>query len=552
MNAQQNPQQVSRKEAQLRELSKLHALSRDVQVPKLQKGGYTTADVEAFKEAIDTHVEHHWDTAYARQERQIEARSLAKPMTSDQKRRFEAELGRQEEKLLQAEIGGWRTDDFSVVKTLGQGGFGVVRLVQHKQSKEVFAMKQMQKTAFPKKNDLARLMAERKCLVALGGSGGQYFVQLYACFADDHHLFMIMEFLQGGDLISLLCDRKRLSEAETRFYIAELIEALGFIHELGFVHRDIKPDNICFSRQGHLKLLDFGLCKEVVDHYKESADFLKQLPSHHVMYDDNDEKVTVGEYLHSLEQDKRRHLNSWVGTPQYMAPEIVNRETYTKAVDFWAAGVVMYDCLVGSTPFNPRVGEAEPPQIQKADAVTRVIYKIQKWQHYFGKAVQRGRQAGYLKDPAVELLNSLVTPVQQRLAFAQIKQHKFFQNLQFGNLYQQTAPIIPKVSSTLDTSKFPQHKETPLPHWQNLSRTMDRIRYENFDFVSTVNTVKTPPQVAQAIRAEHQMPTLLSSKPGNAHDAHSAQKPTITNKLPNAAARNGHNTRLVPNAANRR
>ena len=84
---------------------------------------------------------------------------------------------------------------------------------------------------------------------------------------------MLMEFLQGGDLISILIERKRLTEAETRFYFAQLLEALDYIHSLGFVHRDIKPDNICFSRQGHLKLLDFGLCKEVMklDQFLESV-----------------------------------------------------------------------------------------------------------------------------------------------------------------------------------------------------------------------------------------------------------------------------------------
>eukprot|EP00392_Amoebophrya_sp_AT5.2_P016456 g16718.t1 len=422
-------------QAQLRELNKLQASSAHI-VPQKPKG-YTNLDLDAFKEAIDLHVEAHFEGAVARQNRAQEAKYHMKNMTEGQKKMFEKAMGKEEERVLKAEMGGWKTDDFSVVKTLGQGGFGVVRLVQHKHTREVYAMKQMQKSAFPKKNDLQRLMSERKCLVALATSAN-YFVQLNACFQDDHHLYMIMEFLQGGDLISLLCERKRLTESETRFYIAELVEALDHIHKLGFVHRDIKPDNICFSRSGHLKLLDFGLCKEVVDHWKESTELLRSLPPNHVLCDDNDQQYTVQEYLRNLEQDKRRHLNSWVGTPQYMAPEIVNRETYTKLVDFWAAGVVMYDCLVGSTPFNPRVGESEPPQIQKADAVTRVIYKIQKWQHYFNKALQRGRQASLLHADAVDLLNSLVTPVANRFGAEQIRAHRFFQGLKFHRLPDMT------------------------------------------------------------------------------------------------------------------
>ncbi|CAD7929357.1 unnamed protein product [Amoebophrya sp. A25] len=532
------------KEAQLRELNKLQALSANIQVPRSTGKGYTNLDVEAFKDAIDLHVENHFETAVARQQRQHDARQLSRGMTGEQRRMFDRELGKEEERVLRAEIGGWKTDDFAVVKTLGQGGFGVVRLVQHRGSRDVYAMKQMNKSAFPKKNDLQRLMSERKCLVALsnGSPASQFFVQLYACFHDDAHLYMIMEFLQGGDLISLLCERKRLSESETRFYIAELIEALDYIHSMGFVHRDIKPDNICFSRQGHLKLLDFGLCKEVVDHWKASTDFLKTLPPQHVLCDDNDQTVTVEDYLANLENDRRRHLNSWVGTPQYMAPEIVNRETYTKSVDFWAAGVVMYDCLVGSTPFNPRVGESEPPQIQKADAVTRVIYKIQKWQHYFSKAIQRGRQANYLPSNAVDLLGCLVTPTNLRLNADQIRQHRFFHGLNFGKLLSMPAPIVPRVSSSLDTSKFPQHKEVPLPHWQNLNRSMDRIRYEAFDF--TQCQAPDVHMIAAQVKNETQMPTLLEQRGQHAAATLAGNKASV--KMPQVTGQYKPTRGVVP------
>ena len=97
------------------------------------------------------------------------------------------------------------------------------------------------------------------------------------------------------------------------------------------------------------------------------------------------EPVTAGEYLRTLEEERRLHLNSWVGTPQYMAPEIVAREAYTKAVDFWAAGIVCYDCLVGSTPFNPRVGSGDPQEMHKMDAVSwlRALGALALRLHYF-------------------------------------------------------------------------------------------------------------------------------------------------------------------------
>lgn len=153
----------------------------------------------------------------------------------------------------------WRTDDFESVCVICKGSFGMVRLVKLVGSEppEYYALKQMKKSSCRRKNQRNGAFAERDLLA---DARSRWIVSLRATFLDQDHLYMVMEFLQGGDLLTHLQNRKTFSLEETRFYMAELLEALDTVHRSGFVHRDVKPDNIVLMANGHLKLLDFGLC----------------------------------------------------------------------------------------------------------------------------------------------------------------------------------------------------------------------------------------------------------------------------------------------------
>merc|ERR1719308_487959 len=148
-------------------------------------------------------------------------------------------------------------DDFDPIKVIGKGAFGEVRLVQKVDTGHVYAMKILRKAEMVEKEQVAHVRAERDILVE---ADHQWVVKMFFSFQDPVNLYLVMEFLPGGDLMTLLMKEDTLSEEVAQFYIAETVLAIDYIHSLGFIHRDIKPDNLLLDSKGHIKLSDFGLC----------------------------------------------------------------------------------------------------------------------------------------------------------------------------------------------------------------------------------------------------------------------------------------------------
>lgn len=149
-------------------------------------------------------------------------------------------------------------DDFEMISIIGRGAFGEVILVKHKKEDKYYAMKKLRKADMLRKEQVNHAWSERHVLVA---ANHPFICQLCYAFQNKDYLYLVMEFLPGGDLMTLLIERDTLSEDEARFYVAEMIVAIDTIHNLGFIHRDVKPDNMLVDKDGHLKLSDFGLCK---------------------------------------------------------------------------------------------------------------------------------------------------------------------------------------------------------------------------------------------------------------------------------------------------
>lgn len=381
-------------------------------------------------------------------------RQLAGMSAAEQEAARQAFVRREEENLL-ARCKVWTTADFEQVAVLGEGSFGIVHLVRLKGTKEHYALKQMQKEAYKQAKCRARVMAERNFLAE---TRSRWFVNLHITFQDAHHVYMAMEFLQGGDLLTHLMARGRFSPRETCFYMAELVEALSTVHANNFIHRDIKPDNIVLSASGHLKLLDFGLC----------ADQLR--------------REDAGRRKGIAALDARERLHSIVGTPLYMAPEILNGE-YDHKVDIWAFGCLTFECLVGETLFDTR-GLASDDAV----AVDQIDEMVLNYETNVPLALHRVRARGLVPPSAEQLLLATVCTPEVRLSAEECKREPFFAGLDFSKLHLMTPPFRVEVSSPEDTRYFKAVKpkggryELPQPNASELALKDEALEWTRYEY----------------------------------------------------------------------
>jgi len=319
--------------------------------------------------------------------------------------------------------GRWTTDTLQALAVLGEGAFGVVHLVRRTDTNEFYAVKQMDKRRYQQKNR-QHAFAERD---VLSEARSRWCVELYATFQDAGNIYMVMEFLQGGDLIGQLQRKGRFTQAETAFYMAELLEALDTVHQCGFIHRDVKPDNIVISITGHLKLLDFGLCKSdiVVDQRElvgESGD-----PS-------------------APRSAGRRPLHSIVGTPQYMAPESFGG-SFGPDSDLWALGIIAFECICGVVPFHS--GRHQGPE-----AIKMIRDKILRHAEILSDKFEKARRLNFTTAESEGFLRRVLSDRDSRLNAAQIRLEPFFGGIDFSALHLMPPPFVPQVSSPEDTSFF--------------------------------------------------------------------------------------------------
>uniref|UniRef100_A0A8C1K4N1 Rho-associated protein kinase 2 n=1 Tax=Cyprinus carpio TaxID=7962 RepID=A0A8C1K4N1_CYPCA len=302
-----------------------------------------------------------------------------------------------------------KPEDFDRVKVIGRGAFGEVQLVRHKASQKVYAMKVLSKFEMIKRSDSAFFWEERD-IMAFADS--PWVVQLCCAFQDDRSLYMVMEYMPGGDLVNLTSTYD-VPEKWAKFYTAEVVLALDAIHSMGFVHRDIKPDNMLLDCYGHLKLADFGTCMK-------------------------------------MDGTGMVHCDTAVGTPDYISPEVLKSQGgdgyYGRECDWWSVGVFIYEMLVGDTPFY-------------ADSLVGTYSKIMDHKNSlnFPDDVEISQEAkniicAFLTDREVRL---------GRNGVEEIKRHPFFKNDQwtFSTIRETAAPVVPELSSDIDTSNFDEIEE---------------------------------------------------------------------------------------------
>ncbi|XP_056336865.1 rho-associated protein kinase 2-like isoform X4 [Danio aesculapii] len=306
-----------------------------------------------------------------------------------------------------------KLDDFDRVKLIGRGAFGAVQLVRHKVSQQVYAMKQLSKFEMVKRSDSAFFWEERDIMAF---SQSPWIVQLCCAFQDEKYLYLVMEFMPGGDLVTLTSNYD-IPEEWARFYTAEVVMALDAIHSLGFIHRDIKPDNMLLDRNGHLKLADFGTCMKM-----DSTGMVR--------------------------------CDTAVGTPDYISPEVLMSQGgtgfYGRECDWWSVGVFIYELLVGDTPFY-------------SESLVGTYGKIMDHKNSltFPDDIEMSKDA---KDLICAFLSSREVRL-GRTGVDEIKCHPFFKNDQwtFDTIRDTMAPVVPELRSDIDTSNFDDDiKDDPL------------------------------------------------------------------------------------------
>ncbi|OBS72486.1 hypothetical protein A6R68_12938 [Neotoma lepida] len=277
-------------------------------------------------------------------------------------------------------------------------------MVRHKASQKVYAMKLLSKFEMIKRSDSAFFWEERD-IMAFANS--PWVVQLFCAFQDDRYLYMVMEYMPGGDLVNLMSNYD-VPEKWAKFYTAEVVLALDAIHSMGLIHRDVKPDNMLLDKHGHLKLADFGTCMKM------------------------DETGMV-------------HCDTAVGTPDYISPEVLKSQGgdgyYGRECDWWSVGVFLFEMLVGDTPFY-------------ADSLVGTYSKIMD--HKNSLCFPEDTE---ISKHAKNLICAFLTDREVRLGrngVEEIKQHPFFKNDQWNweNIRETAAPVVPELSSDIDSSNF--------------------------------------------------------------------------------------------------
>ena len=217
-------------------------------------------------------------------------------------------------------------NEFEPLSIIGRGAFGEVRVCRQKTTGNIVAIKKMKKSEMQNKNQLIHLITEKEILT----NNNPWIVKLKYSFQDDYYLYLVMDYLPGGDLMNLLMKKNILTEDEARFYTAELILAVDSIHKLNCIHRDIKPDNILIDKRGHIQLSDFGLCK--ISEEKFFPITLKK--NNNSNNDKNEENENNFIKTHYNKNDKLIAFST-VGTPDYIAPEVFEQNGYGNEVDWW-------------------------------------------------------------------------------------------------------------------------------------------------------------------------------------------------------------------------
>ncbi|XP_061869131.1 protein kinase C zeta type isoform X2 [Colius striatus] len=332
--------------------------------------------------------------------------------------------------------------DFDLIRVIGRGSYAKVLLVRLKKNDQIYAMKVVKKELVHDDEDIDWVQTEKH--VFEQASSNPFLVGLHSCFQTTSRLFLVIEYVNGGDLMFHMQRQRKLPEEHARFYAAEICIALNFLHERGIIYRDLKLDNVLLDAEGHIKLTDYGMCKEGLGPGDTTSTFC--------------------------------------GTPNYIAPEILRGEEYGFSVDWWALGVLMFEMMAGRSPFDIIT---DNPDMNTEDYLFQVILEKPIRIPRFLSVKASHVLKGFLnKDPKERL------GCQPQTGFSDIKSHTFFRSIDWDLLEkkQTTPPFQPQITDDYGLDNFDtQFTSEPVqltPDDEDIIKRIDQSEFEGFDYTN--------------------------------------------------------------------
>ncbi|KAJ4381393.1 serine/threonine-protein kinase dbf2 [Didymella sp. IMI 355093] len=336
-----------------------------------------------------------------------------------------------------------RQGDFQILTQVGQGGYGQVFLAQKKDTKEVCALKVMSKTLLFKLDEVRHVLTERDILTT---AKSEWLVRLLYAFQDEKSIYLAMEYVPGGDFRTLLNNTGVLHNRHARFYIAEMFSCVDSLHQLGYIHRDLKPENFLIDSTGHVKLTDFGLAAGMLAPIKiESMRIKLQSVSDVVSpFGRPVEERSAAQRRDNYRSLRERDVNyakSIVGSPDYMAPEVLKGEEYDFTVDYWSLGCMLFEALAGYPPFA-------------GATVDETWQNLKQWKKVLRKPVYED-PSYFLSKRTWDLIIRLVASKSTRFrGISEIHAHQYFAEVDWTKLRENKAPFVPELDSDTDAGYF--------------------------------------------------------------------------------------------------
>ncbi|KAG9482270.1 protein kinase C zeta type isoform X2 [Eleutherodactylus coqui] len=337
---------------------------------------------------------------------------------------------------------GLSLQDFDLIRVIGRGSYAKVLLVRLKKNDQTYAMKVVKKELVHDEEDIDWVQTEKH--VFEQASSNPFLVGLHSCFQTPSRLFLVIEYVNGGDLMFHMQRQRKLPEEHARFYAAEICIALNFLHERGIIYRDLKLDNVLLDAEGHIKLTDYGMCKEGLGPGDTTSTFC--------------------------------------GTPNYIAPEILRGEEYGFSVDWWALGVLMFEMMAGRSPFDIIT---DNPDMNTEDYLFQVILEKPIRIPRFLSVKASHVLKGFLnKDPKDRL------GCQPQTGFTDIKSHTFFRSIDWDMLEkkQVVPPFKPQITDDYGLENFDtQFTSEPVqltPDDEDVIKRIDQSEFEGFEYIN--------------------------------------------------------------------